>query len=86
MVSKKILSVLENVSRDYDLDLDELITRYCKSKKRGNVDNDYIETEEIFYENRLYLIDKNNNVYSHSLKEPRFVGVRLLTGAIQFIQ
>jgi hypothetical protein len=57
-------------------------------KKRGRkkkVKEELIETEEYEYNNVLYLVDKDNNVYTHNVKEPVLIGTKLIDGRIKFI-
>lgn len=57
-------------------------------KKRGRkkkVKEELIETEEYEYNNIIYLVDKDNNVYTNNIKEPVLIGTKLIDGRIKFI-
>ena len=81
-----------NICRDYNLDVGELLSKYIdthkstskgRKKKQVNTD-DYIETEELEYNGMIYLVDKNNNVYTSNIEQPELVGQRLVNGAVKF--
>lgn len=100
---KKIVdSALENlvvkISVDYELNLDELKTKYLAfkpseeaepkpPKKKGRkkkVQDNVIETVEYIYQDIKYLVDKHNNVYTYNIESPTQVGKKLADGSIKF--
>jgi hypothetical protein len=96
MATKDKLKLLDKIAHDYQLDLEELKERYLPpmtipakgKRKQGRprkIDmDDYVETEEILYDNKLYLVDEKNNVYTYDLESPLVVGERLEDGRITF--
>lgn len=63
--------VLQQVSKDYGIDFEELCTRYNVSKpvsargKQKQTSQDYIEMEEYQCGNTTYLVDSKKNAYLH---------------------
>jgi hypothetical protein len=56
-------------------------------KKRGRkkkVREELIETEEYDFNGVKYLVDNDNNVYTHNIEQPVFVGTKLIDGRIKF--
>lgn len=102
LCSKHVLGILDDISKTYNLDLNELKTKYIddqsstvqtdsttvvpEKKKRGRKKkqkDEFIETVEVEYEGVKYLVDDNNNVYSHNVEEPALIGERLVDGTIK---
>jgi hypothetical protein len=57
-------------------------------KKRGRkkkLREELIETEEYEYNDKKYLVDNDNNVYTHNIEQPVYVGTKLIDGRIKFI-
>lgn len=58
-------------------------------KKRGRKKkqkDEFISTEEYEFEGEKYLVDGQNNVYTHNIEEPMLVGERLVDGTIKFFE
>lgn len=61
----------------------------AEKKKRGRKKkqkDEFIETEEYEYEGVKYLVDRNNNVYTHNVEEPHLVGERLVDGTVRLFE
>lgn len=57
-------------------------------KKRGRKKKpreELIETVEYEYNNVKYLVDNDNNVYTHNVEQPVYVGTKLIDGRIKFM-
>lgn len=57
-------------------------------KKRGRKKKpreELIETVEYEYNDVKYLVDNNNNVYTHNIEQPVYVGTKLIDGRIKFM-
>lgn len=93
LLSKHLVTILEDVAKRYELDADELKERYMTAgvgdadkKKRGRKKkqkDEYIETVEVEFEGTKYLVDDQNNVYTHNIEAPALVGERLVDGTIR---
>lgn len=62
--------------------------KQAEPKKRGRKKKfreELIETEEYEYKGVMYLVDGNNNVYSHNPEQPTLLGTKLIDGRIKFI-
>lgn len=60
-----------------------------EAKKRGRKKKqkeEVIETEEYEYNDVMYLVDKDNNVYTNDVSRPVLVGTRLVDGRIKYIE
>lgn len=56
-------------------------------KKRGRKKKqreELIETEEYEFNGVKYLVDNDNNVYTHNIDQPVYVGTKLIDGRIKF--
>lgn len=51
-----------------------------KKKQKEEV----VEMEEYVYDDKTFLIDENNNVYSFDLNAPHLIGERFVDGTIRF--
>ena len=88
-------SVLQQVSKDYDINLEELHQKYMEDvnnvhqpRRKGRkkkIKDEYIETEEYEYNGVTYLVDGNDIVYSNNVKSPVMLGKRLSDGTISFM-
>lgn len=56
-------------------------TATMRKKKQSE---DYIEVREMEYDNVVYLVDGENNVYTNNARCPRFVGKKLVNGVVVF--
>jgi hypothetical protein len=59
-----------------------------EAKKRGRKKKqkeEVIETEEYEYNDVVYLVDKENNVYTNDVNRPVLVGTKLVDGRIKYI-
>lgn len=93
MLAKHLGGVLEDIAKRHELDIEDLKERYlspvvseAEKKKRGRKKkqkDEYIETVEIEYEGTKYLVDEQNNVYSHNIEAPALVGERLVDGTVR---
>lgn len=57
-------------------------------KRRGRKKKpreELIETIEYEFNNVKYLVDNNNNVYTHNVEQPVYVGTKLIDGRIKFM-
>lgn len=88
------LSLLTEISKDFNIPLDELKTKYLSdsvlssTKKRGRkkkIKDEYIETEEFEYKGITYLVDTNGIMYSNDAKNPVMVGVARRDGTIHLV-
>ena len=86
-----VVSLLESISAEYDIDLNELKDKYLdfnpSVKKRGRkkkIKDEYIETEEFDFNGKVYLVDANNVVYSNNVKNPVMLGKKKTDGTITF--
>lgn len=92
---KQIL-ILDDISKTYNIDREELFQKYLAPyaeddvnqhipKKRGRkkkIKDDFIETEEYEYMGKVYLVDKNNIVYSNDPQKPVVLGKKLPDGGL----
>jgi hypothetical protein len=56
-------------------------------KKRGRKKKqreELIETEEYEFNGIKYLVDNDNNVYTHNIDQPVYVGTKLIDGRVKF--
>lgn len=56
-------------------------------KKRGRKKKqreELIETEEYEFNGIKYLVDNDNNVYTHNIDQPVYIGTKLIDGRIKF--
>ena len=56
-------------------------------KKRGRKKKqreELVETEEYEFNSVKYLVDKDNNVYTHNIDQPVYIGTKLIDGRIKF--
>lgn len=111
-VKNHIHQILSSISKDYNINLDELKEKYgsvpitidigknkkskithgpdglpIEPKKRGRKKKqreELIETEEYEYNGVKYLVDNENNVYTHNIDQPVYVGTKLIDGRIKF--
>ena len=81
---------MADISKTYSIPLDVLNAKYLgaakKGKKRGRkkiVKEEYIETEEYYYNGCTYLVDTNNLVYTSDIEAPVLIGERLVDGTIK---
>jgi len=63
-----------------------VVTEKKKRGRKKKQKDEFIETVEVEYEGEKYLVDDNNNVYSHNVEEPRLIGERLVDGTIRRLQ
>lgn len=59
-----------------------------EAKKRGRKKKqkeEVIETEEYEYNDVIYLVDKDNNVYTNDINRPVLVGTKLVDGRIKYL-
>jgi hypothetical protein len=90
IISESLLNLLKNIALDYNIDYEELKTKYycdqnALKKRRGRkkkIKDEYIETEEYIYDGKTYLVDSNNIVYTNNAKNPVMIGKRLPDGSI----
>jgi len=64
-------------------------TDVAEKKKRGRKKkqkDEYIEVEEYEYERNKYLVDSQNNVYTHDVDQPILVGERLVDGTVRLFE
>lgn len=94
------IQLLKMIANDYKLDADELIDKYIDKKDTETINvntiipakkpvkkrNDFIETEEVTYENTTYLVDNKNQVYTYNVDRPMLIGERLIDGTIKFFE
>jgi hypothetical protein len=94
ITNESILGLLTEISKDYNINLDELKSKYMSettfntTKKRGRkkkIKDEYIEAEEIEFNNKIYLVDGNGVVYSNDAKHPVMLGYRMKDGNIHFL-
>jgi len=81
--------LINRISQDYDIPANELISKYLGNKRRGRKrkstePDEYVETEELYYNGKLYLIDKNDTVYAYDIENPLIVGRRHKSGELEF--
>lgn len=60
-----------------------------EAKKRGRKKKqkeEVIETEEYEYNGVIYLVDKDNNVYTNDVQRPVLVGTKLVDGRVKYIE
>lgn len=105
--------ILEMISKDYDIDIEELKNKYgskpftidlgkikkkavplqnsdgvpTEPKKRGRKKKpreELIETEEYEFNGTKYLVDNDNNVYTHNIEAPVYIGTKLIDGRVKF--
>lgn len=60
-----------------------------EAKKRGRKKKqkeEVIETEEYEYNDVVYLVDKENNVYTNDVNRPVLVGTKLVDGRIKYLE
>jgi hypothetical protein len=88
--------ILDDISKTYNIDRTELFQKYLSHyndedvnqnipKKRGRkkkIKDDFIETEEYEYMGKVYLVDKNNIVYSNDPQKPVVLGKKLPDGGL----
>ncbi len=102
MMDREILSVLECISDEYQIPIQELKSKYISMhtsvitptgpKKRGRKkkitenEDEYIETEVITYHDHKYLLDNRGVVYSYNIKQPTIIGKMQNNGTILFIE
>lgn len=92
--TKNLEKLLEDISKTYSIDYDELKDKYIGKKdqvsvpkKRGRKKKqkeEFIEAEEFEYEGVTYLVDDKNNVYTNNVEAPNLVGEKLVNGSIRF--
>jgi LysM repeat protein len=101
-VVEQLNHTLSLIAHDYHLPLEELKEKYGnpipltpknevkkEAKKRGRKKKqreEVIETEEYEYNDVVYLVDKDNNVYTHDVNRPVLVGTKLVDGRIKYLQ
>lgn len=111
-VKTHIHHMLSSVSKDYNINFDELNEKYgsipitidigkskkskithgpdgspIEPKKRGRKKKqreELIETQEYVFNGVKYLVDNDNNVYTHNIDQPVYVGTKLIDGRIKF--
>lgn len=97
LVDSALENLVTKISVDYNLNIEELKTKYLngkiedqdvnKPKKKGRkkkVADNVIETVEYSFENIKYLVDKHNNVYTYNIESPTCVGKKLADGSVKF--
>lgn len=96
-INDKLNNLLENISGDYDLNVDELKMKYLndenandKKKKRGRkkkTKDSEIEMETYLFNDITYLIDKNNYAYTYDKDKDNamLIGEKLINGTIKFV-
>lgn len=99
-VHEQLQHTLKAIAEEYGLPLDELIQKHGtplplfanntgkkEGKKRGRKKKqkeELIETEEYEYNEVIYLVDKDNNVYTNDVNAPVLVGTKLVDGRIKY--
>ena len=91
LLQTKLTTILEDISTTYNLDKKELIEKYIKKPvvkkpavRKKKEKEELIETEEYEWEGDVFLVDKNNNVYTNEPTSPIHIGERLADGTIKF--
>lgn len=100
-VQEQLHHTLKSIAEEYELPLDELITKHGtpmplstnppakkEGKKRGRKKKqkeELIETEEYEYNGTIYLVDKDNNVYTNNVNAPVLVGTKLVDGRVKYL-
>jgi hypothetical protein len=111
-IDKTLYNLVEKISIDYNLNLNELTSKYNiisnnilisneiietkkeikkeikKENKKGRkkkIKDELIEMTEFMYENKKYLIDNNNNIYTYNIETPTQIGQKLVNGTIKFL-
>lgn len=77
---------LKSIYLDGDTDFAGSTEAQGEKKKRGRKKkqkDEFIEVEEYEYEGSKYLVDSQNNVYSHDVEQPVLVGERLVDGTVR---
>ena len=101
-VNEQLQHTLASIAQDYDIPIDELNEKYGKplpithnmevkkeAKKRGRKKKqkeEVVETEEYEYNGVIYLVDKDNNVYTNDVNRPVLVGTKLVDGRIKYLE
>jgi hypothetical protein len=94
IINESWVSLLTEISKDYNIDFEELKNRYLTEvsivavKKRGRkkkIKDEYIEAEEFEYNGETYLIDKNGIIYSNDSKNPVMLGQKKRDGHVYFV-
>lgn len=80
---------LRSLYLDGDVDFATSSTDVAEKKKRGRKKkqkDEFIEVEEYEYEGTKYLVDNQNNVYTHDVEQPILVGERLVDGTVRLFE
>lgn len=101
-VLEQLNHTLSLIANDYNIPIDDLKEKYGsplpltaknevkkEAKKRGRKKKqkeELIETEEYEYDSVIYLVDKDNNVYTNDVNRPVLVGTKLVDGRIKYIE
>lgn len=95
LVNKHLSTILEDIAAKHDLNVNDLKEQYLQTnqdiekKKRGRKKkqkDEFIEAVEIEYDGTKYLVDDQNNVYTHDLEAPTLIGEKLVDGTIKFFK
>lgn len=94
LVQEHLRVILKDVANSFAVSFEELEKKYLTNtakddnKKRGRKKKpkeEFIEVEEYEYEGKMYLVDNQNNIYSHNVSAPQRMGERLADGSIHFM-
>lgn len=96
-IDNTLSDLIHKISTDYNLDENEMKARYMQPdikntpsqaiKKKGRkkkTTDDFTEMTKYSYEGEMYLMDKQNNIYTYNLESPTHIGQKLVNGTIKF--
>lgn len=100
-IHEQLHHTLKAIAEEYDIPLEDLIQKHGtpmplstgtpakkEGKKRGRKKKqkeELIETEEYEYNGVVYLVDKDNNVYTNDVNAPVLVGTKLVDGRVKYV-
>lgn len=91
VIDDQLSIIIDEISEDFKLDGELLKNKYIQRqtiKRRGRKKKpkeNFIETETYKFNDKTYLVDSNNNVYTYNVNNPVLIGEKLINGNIKFI-
>lgn len=92
IVNSRITTIIDEISHDFNLDNSLLKNKYITqpiNKRRGRkkkTKDKFIETSPYTFNEKTYLVDNDNNVYTYNINNPLLIGEKLINGNIKFTE
>jgi len=99
ILDNAVYNVLKIVSSEYNINFEELKAKFNSSsvslppsskedkkikKGRKKKNSEFVEMTKFIYENKEYLVDNENNVYTFDIEKPKLIGQKLVNGIVKF--